>query len=86
MVVGQVGGAGLTVAVPVGVHNLGVQWAAGDVGGGDVVLLLGQQILEEGGTCKATETIDKKSCLCVMEVDSLTSQNEGKEGDGESLQ
>lgn len=52
MVVGQVGGAGLTVAVPVGVHNLGVQWAAGDVGSGDVVLLLGQQILEEGGTYK----------------------------------
>lgn len=51
MVVGQVGGAGLAVAVPVGVHDLGVQWAASDVGSGDVVLLLGQQILEEGGTC-----------------------------------
>lgn len=50
MVVGQVGSAGLTVAVPVGVHNLGVQWAASDVGSGDVVLLLGQQVLEEGGT------------------------------------
>lgn len=69
MVVGQVGGAGLTVAVPVGVHNLGVQWAAGDVGGGDVVLLLGQQILEEGGTCKASETIDKKGCLTLVSAD-----------------
>lgn len=51
VVVGQIGGTCLTIAAPVGVHDVGVQRAAGDVGSGDVFLLLGQQILEEGGTC-----------------------------------
>jgi len=51
VVVGQIGGSSLTVAAPVGVHDVGVQGAAGDVGSGDVFLLLGQQVLEEGGTC-----------------------------------
>lgn len=86
MVVGQVSGAGLTVAVPVGVHDLGVQWAAGDVGGGDVVLLLGQQILEEGGTYKTVATSQKRRLERMKSLNQLTSQNEGKEGDGESLQ
>lgn len=87
MVVGQVSGAGLTVAVPVGVHDLGVQWAAGDVGGGDVVLLLGQQILEEGGTCKTVGTSQKsRPQVFLKSLNQLTSQNEGKEGDGEGLQ
>lgn len=41
MVVGQIGGASLTVAAPVGVHDVSVQGAASDVGSGDVFLLLG---------------------------------------------
>lgn len=87
MVIGQVGGAGLTVAVPVGVHNLGVQGAAGDVGGGDVILLLGQQILEEGGTCNKQIEVHKfQAHLKYARCQTLTSQNEGKEGDGQSLQ
>lgn len=49
LVVGQVRGSSLTIAIPVGVHDFSVQWAAGDVSGGDVFLLLAQQVLEESG-------------------------------------
>jgi len=86
VVVGQIGGTSLTIAVPVGVHNLGVQWAAGDVGSGDVVLLLGQQILEEGGTCGTRNLLILFEGYFYMSADRLTSQNEGKEGDGQSLE
>lgn len=57
IVVGQIlSGGRLSVAVPlvaVMVHELGVDWrSAGtrDVRGGDVLLLLGQQILDESRT------------------------------------
>lgn len=47
--VGQLLGRGLSVAVPVLVDDLGVDGlGAGDVGGGHALLLLVEQILQEG--------------------------------------
>lgn len=67
IVVGQVLSAGhLSVAVPLGsmvMDELSVDRSgsgAGNVSGGDVLLLLGEQVLDEGGTYRVA---DKNICF-----------------------
>lgn len=91
VVVGQILGAGhLSVAVPIGsvvMDELGVDRrgaSARDVGGRDVLLFLGQQILDEGGSYSRSFEFNKISWYFNLTISKQqqTGEQEGNSSDG----
>lgn len=84
--VGQLLGRGLSVAVPVLVDDLGVDGlGAGDVGGGHALLLLVEQVLQEGEDCKrntvVTSVINKIYAILTRELEGHQTGDQSLERD-----